>query len=193
MTRELVRLGGIFCLLATLERAASADEASFPTVGNQIRILTTASASIAGTLTAFDNEALTLGNADKASPRVVARRDITRIDYRTRRSRKGKGALIGLGAGFALGFLGTALLGNCDESGGVDHCVSVVAGSIYGIAVGAFGAGVGALVAPGERWQPVWLPLARLVPRTEGAYSGPQLTVAPMLGRRQGLALVLSF
>jgi hypothetical protein len=122
---------------------------------------------------------------------VVARADLLRVERSIRPGRKGKGALIGLGAGFAIGFVGAALLGNCDETGGTDHCVNGVWGSLYGAAAGVAGAGLVALVAPGERRAEV--PVGLVGAPIGGHGSSARVEVVLLLGRRHGLAIAVSF
>ncbi len=99
--------------------------------------------------------------------------------------------MIGLGVGFGVGFLGTGIL--CALFG--DECPAgegIAYGTLYGLATGALGATVGALVSPGERWAEV--PVNRIHAGTD-AESRPrvQLSLVPILGTRRGLTLVASF
>jgi hypothetical protein len=182
-------------MFTALSGRVLAEDALLPDVGNRVRVHATGAESgpLVGTLTAVDDNSLTVKAQDRFVPAVVPRRDVSRLERSMRPSRKGKGALIGLGAGFVLGFAGTAILGNSSESGAIDHCVDVSWGSVYGAAVGAFGAGIGALVAPGERWNEVPINLVRSTSRQVEPPTGAELRVVPLLGRRQGLVVVVSF
>ncbi len=140
-------------VLACAGVPALGDDAGLPGVGDRVRVHVAgaSSAPLVGTLAAMDAHSLAVKVPGRDAAAVVARADLLRVERSVRPGRKGKGALIGLGAGFAIGFVGAALLGNCDETGGTDRCVNAGWGSLYGAAAGVAGAGLGALVAPGER------------------------------------------
>ena len=95
--------------------------------------------------------------------RELRRAAIVRLERSVRPGRKARGALIGFGVGFVAW---SALL-----------------------ALPA--AGVGAIVAPGEQWADV--PLGVRSRGTAARGAGLQLRVVPLVGRRSGLAVVVSF
>ena len=189
------RLVSAICvLLAGSASLVLAEDPFVPGVGSRIRIhsLAPESAPLVGTLAAADEKSLTVGVQGNRVPTVVALADVSRLERSVGPSRKGKGALIGLGVGFGLGLAGTFVL--CELYG--SSCPTgegFVYGSIYGAAAGAVGAGLGALVAPGERWADVPTDAIRLGQGRKQSSGGVQLTILPMVGRRRGLTIVASF
>ncbi len=137
----------------------------------------------------MDDASLTVVRPGEDGARVVARRDVKELEQSVRPSRKGKGALIGLGIGFGVGFAAAAALGNCSEVAGVvDHCVNFAWSSLYGAVAGGAGAGIGALAAPGERWAEVSLRGGSAGPR-----GGVVWRVVPLAGPRRGALLSVSW
>jgi hypothetical protein len=129
-------------------------------------------------------EALTLQRQGGKETLKIPRGAITTIETSWRRSRKGKGAvigaLVGLGTGVALGLaigedcgdtipefqaIISSLCLSKGEAAGVLALVAVAAGALLGLAV-----------APGEKWHPS--SLDRLSVRITPARSGAGLTVA---------------
>ena len=172
---------------------AAAQDPGQPSIGARVRVTSSAlpSGREVGTLSGIDGESLAFRLEDSADAVVLAPRDIHRLEWSVRPSRKKKGTLIGLGVGFGVGFLGTGIL--CALFG--DECPTgegVVYGTLYGLATGALGAAVGALVSPGEHWAEV--PLNRF---PSGTHAEPrprvQLSLVPIVGTRRGLTLVASF
>jgi hypothetical protein len=91
--------------------------------------------------------------------------------------------------GFAVGL--AAALGKVAINGGCnDGCngSNVAAGALFALSTAA----VGALVAPGERWEgmPLGPPPGRA---TLSSPVGLRVRLVPQLGRRSGLVLVASF
>ena len=189
MTKTGLQVVG-FLVIPSFLAAASGDESAFPAVGSRIRVRALRSGSLVGTLSAVDDTYLTVVRTDKDAASVVARLDVTGLERSVKPSRKGRGALLGLAIGFGVGYVAAATLGNCSETPGVvDHCGNSVWSSITGAMAGAAGAGIGALVAPGERW--VEVPLTR--ERSSASKAGRALLrVVPLAGASRG-ALVSVF
>ena len=131
---------------------------------------------IVGTLTAMDSSSLTIATAND---RVTVRREaIDKAEVSTRRSWKRKGARIGAGAGAALAVLAAATTSDksscfalgCSDPSCYSNSGSCSGGSLLTrgatAALGLLlfvpvGTGIGAMVAPGERWTPVPAPSFR--------------------------------
>jgi hypothetical protein len=146
---------------------------------------------LVGTLTAADQEIITVAPIDGSEARVFTRVDVSRLERSVRQSRKKKGALIGLGVGFAVGLAGTFIL--CESFG--TSCPTgegFVYGTIYGAAVGALGAGVGAMVAPGEQWEDVPLSVIHSGDKRQQPPAVVRWAIVPV-GHRRGVTIVVSF
>src|SRR5262249_28533007 len=104
-----------------------------------------------GRLVAIEPGHLTVAVEGRPSPIEVPLDSILRLERSVRRSKRGKGALVGGAIGMAVGFFGMEADSRCDDSTatGCDH---TVAGVFAGILLALRCAGIGALVAPGERW-----------------------------------------
>jgi hypothetical protein len=170
-------------------------EPAFPPAGSRVRVrsLTPTAEPFVGTLTASDQRVLTVVPLDGSEARAFSRVDITRLERRVRQGRKKKGAIIGLGVGFAVGLAGTFAL--CESFG--TSCPTgegFVYGTLYGSAVGALGAGVGALVAHGEQWEDVPLDVVLSGEEWRQRPAGDRWAIVPLVGgHRRGLTIVLSF
>lgn len=127
---------------------------------------------------------ISLASDDDEPPTVLPLDNVERLDLNTRQGRHGRGALIGAASGVAL--LSLYVLTRHDEDDGSDvegdwHLISEEAAyAIVATWAALLGAVVGALVAPGARWQPV--PLEQV-----------SLGCAPARGGPAGLAMVLRF
>jgi hypothetical protein len=169
-------------------------ERAFPRPGSRVRVHSAAAtvAPLVGTLTISDQKSITIAPADGSEPKVLARLDISRLERSVRQSHKGRGAVIGLGVGFAVGLAGTFAL--CFSFG--TSCPmgeGLVYGTIYGAAVGALGAGVGAAGAPGEQWEDVPLSSVRSGNKRQQPPMGVRWAIAPLVGHRRGFMIVASF
>lgn len=163
--------------------------------GARVRVTTSAAANqeaggrarekrIQGKLLALDEATMTIETEGQSPPMVVPRPDIKKVEVSTRRSRKGKAALIGFGAGALIGGAwGYSLAEDCSQGEFLclfpreDRPGLTLGGAVL---VGALGAGLGALIGPGERWQE--RPGAQL-----------RLTVTPTRGRGAAISLALRF
>ena len=186
----MVKLGGAIACWFIVSGFASvlhADEALFPGPGTRVRLSSSGGISVrlVGTLTAVDQESLTVVPEDGGAPSVVARQDIVQLERSVSPSRKQRGAWIGFGVGSALAFGKVALQGGCND--GCDSSnVMVAALAALSTAV------VGALASPGERWSDVTVDRERSHSRTEFE-ARLQVRLVPQVGRRVGLSVVASF
>jgi len=201
-TRALVRAEGwaprkalcvaVGCLVVSGSvRPAHAGEAGFPAIGSRVRVHFQATKRV-GLLAALDEKTLTVASEGGGESNVVARADVSRLEWSVKPSRKKKGAVIGLAAGFGAGLAGTFALCNafgtyCPADEGLGF------GLLYGAGLGAFGATVGALVAPGERWAEVPMGALGAVGGWRQSPAPVHLTIVPLLGHRLGLSVVGSF
>jgi hypothetical protein len=179
---------GICCLIVLgSSGAVRAQELPLPSRGSRVRITWTAleSPSVVGTLAAIDPESMTVVPASGGDPRVVARSEVLRLERSVEPSRKGRGALIGLGLGLAVAVGKVVIQGGCN-----DGCDS--SNVLVGAAVAVSGATLGAIAAPGERWEDV--PVERVpAPASTSRENRLHLHLVPQVGRRIGLTLVASF
>jgi hypothetical protein len=111
---------------------------------------------LTGNLAGLDEETLWLEDEFFDVPR----KNITRLDLRTRPSLRPAGALLGLGIGFATGML-LGLAAGDDTDCFV--CYSATdKGLILSVPLGLVGLVLGAVAAPGEQWMFINLDRARL-------------------------------
>ena len=108
---------------------------------------------VTGTLVDLGDTTITMTVSNSRTPLVIPRENIAVLEASVKPSRKGSGALIGLGVGAVLG----AAIGfaSGDDPPGI---VSFSAGAKAGmgaIVFGPLGAIIGAIGAPGEQWQAV--------------------------------------
>jgi hypothetical protein len=104
-----------------------------------------------GRLVGIDADRVTL---DEAPGRMVVARDsVLRLERQARKSRKAKGALVGFAIGAAAGVVTYyTFAGQCEDSVATG-CYYLTYALVSGAAFGIPGAGIGALVAPGDRWE----------------------------------------
>jgi len=142
---------------------------------------------VTGRLVGIDDIALRVETSAEHPPVVVPRQDVSRIELSIRRGRRGKGALIGLAVGVVAG----AVIVATDRPGSDSPNAQLAAifelnleGPEYDagaiVLLGAIGAGLGALVAPGEKWETLTGERVRLV-------------LGPAGGGGRGLRFGLSF
>src|SRR5262245_35777401 len=171
-------------LMTACGAAASADPSGAPTGPSRVRVTAPAldSKPLTGSLVALEEAKLKLQREGSSEVVEIPRRDVTRFEVNTRRSRRGKAAGIGALVGFGVG----AILGYAAG----DDCSAPDAPSIVCIerevsagGVGLVGAGLGALiglaVGPGEKWEV----------RDPGRV---RVTVSPSPLKSRGLGLALS-
>jgi hypothetical protein len=172
-------------LLLPIPVGSLADEGTSPTVGARVRV-TAPSVSrelfqdegrrIVGTLVSLTDETLTVQVSGHDDPAAVSRSSVQRFEISRSRSKKRRGLLIGFLVGTGIG------VGLAAASGGSSACDStslsgcdVLLGTIL---LGLPGAIIGAVAAPGERWDEI--PLGRV-----------GLTITPTRGH--GVAAAISF
>lgn len=177
MLRELTRrtaLIGLVALLLSLS-VAYGEEPPPLGLGARVRVLlnepsqsasATHGKTLKGRLLGISDTAITLETSPSRAPVILSRQNVAGLELSLRRSQRKKGALIGLGVGAAAGLVLVAadsggscpppeedLFGLCrgfqeDFSGPEYYALSAAL-------LGAAGAGIGALVAPGEKWKTV--------------------------------------
>lgn len=144
---------------------------------------------LSGALVGLSDAAVTLETTKGRTPVVVPRESVAQFEVSVRRSRRKKGALIGLGVGMAAGLIMVAADngGDCpppeeDFFGicrGLEEDFSGPEWYAFGAALfGGVGAGLGAIVAGGEKWEPITgdhLRLALKVGRVGGVQIGVSL------------------
>jgi hypothetical protein len=164
---------------AALGASAQADV----TPGTRVRV-SEAARRFTGTLDAVDERTLTLREQSDAAPVTLSRAQIVRLEVSRKPSRRAKGALIGGALGVVAGLVLMAAEGSsCPPEQDPFGICSDLSGPEFYVAsaglLGAAGAGLGALIARGEKWETV--PTNRLRV-TAGA--------SPSGGVRLGFALV---
>ncbi len=179
------KLAFILASLATAWGAtASADPTGAPTGTSRIRVTAPAFASkpLTGSLVALEEAKLKLQREGSSEVVEIPRRDVTRLEVSTKRSRRGRaagiGALVGLGVGAALGYAAGDDCNTPDAPSIVCIPRPASAGGV-GLVGAALGAAIGAAVGPGEKWEV----------RDPGRI---QLAVSPSPRRSGGVGLSLS-
>jgi len=155
-----------------------ADDATTPALGSRLRIL--ADQEFVGRLIAQDEKSLTLEIKRRRARAVIPRSAIIRVERSLHTSRKGTGAATGaLVGGLSAVVLGLIAGSDCSghHAGLLCYSSSGVA-VITGMALVPLGAVIGAIAAPGERWEPI-------------SVSRFGVTVAPVRGR--GIAVSAAF
>ena len=173
------RLAAAF-LLSGLSLTALADDATqLPSIATGTRVRVSApeisTTRVVGTVRALDAKTLTVDVSGRSEPLIVPRDRIRQLEVSTGRRSRWTGALIGGLLGAAAG----AALGNSTASKNAYDIKSAdqAGGAVLGLLVGA---GIGALIPPGERWQDV----------SSARY---RVSFAPRVDRTPGIAFVLSF
>jgi hypothetical protein len=108
---------------------------------------------LTGTLLGLSDTVLTLEKWPGTPAVVLPRQNVTRLDLSLHRGQRGKGALIGLGAGVGLGLL-LGLAAGDDKPGFFAFTAGEKAG-MFAMLLGPLGTLVGVVAAPGEKWQAV--------------------------------------
>lgn len=156
----------LFVLFGLPAPLVNGQAASETLVGQRLRLTTNGEGSagkverIVGTLVSTDETGLTLATASSGSGTrtlKVSHAAVTRAEMSTRKSRKRSWALIGAATGAVIGgVLGYAGTESCSRNDFLcilprENRAQYTVGSA--LIVGAAGAGLGALIAPGEKWQ----------------------------------------
>jgi hypothetical protein len=168
-------------VLAGVASMARGDEKKTPPPGPTHVRVTAPSASdrrLTGDLVAIEAEALVLQRAGQEMPDRIPLGSITSVERRLRPGRKLRGLAIGLLAGIAVGaVVGYAGGEDCNPGGLVcfDRGTTAAAGAT---GMGLLGMGLGALVAPGEKWEATTVDRLRLeAGRAPAGGFGARLTV----------------
>jgi hypothetical protein len=174
----MTRIGSA-CLLLLLVPALGRTEQGTPpdlAPGARVRVLapTVSSKPLTGTIRSLSEDAVTLSVEGHDERVTLARGSILRVEVGQGRNRR-KGLLVGGVAAAAVG----AVVGGigCRDSSDFDswQCATILGGLGF-----AAGAGVGAIVGAGERWQA--LPADSF-----------RVTLHPTAGGRPGLSIHVSF
>jgi hypothetical protein len=180
MTRSL----RVLCVLVVASVVhvglASGDDADGGSTLHRVRVTAPSFAAepIVGDLIAVDGDAITVrrSGADKI---VVPTQTVTRFEIRRRAGRKLMGLGIGLLGGAAIGALiGQATKESCspDELFCGLEDLQIPA---YGVVGGLIGAGVGVLVAPGEKWETV-------------DHGNVRVSMTPIIGRHGTVGMLMT-
>jgi hypothetical protein len=181
----------MLALLLPCVSAARGDDTLSLKVGARVRAQvikgspgkgTTATKGLTGTLLGLSETTITIGGGDESTPLVLDRQSVTKLELSLRRSRRGRGALIGLGAGVAAAFL-VGLASGSDENCTLVCFSAAELGGMLSVLLGPAGAAIGAGLAPGERWQTVAPDRIRLGP--DAARTAP--------GRRAAILFTVRF
>ncbi len=151
----------VACLMPGMTLAA--EDIVSPAVGDRVRVRTASGKRHVGELVAREDTTLAL-KLPSGRNLVLAQSDIARVDVSTRRGRKGKGARVGAGVAAGIAavlWLSTSGTG-CYRGEMPGPCPLVESSVVSPLLLIASGAVIGALVAPGERWQPVPMERARV-------------------------------
>jgi hypothetical protein len=164
MTRIAFAVGLALLAVTPILHAQAVPAAVDP--GSRVRVHQGAQ-SVTGTFVSVDSTSLTLvtGSADTVT---TSRASITGVDVSLgKKSRAGRGALIGLAIGTVAGVVTGAAVGD-DSPSDCWFCIEPTkpeAALALGLTGAILGAGIGAIIGAtqhGDRWQPTVLPTARV-------------------------------
>ena len=163
-----------------LQAGAAAAAQDTPAWGSRIRVTVVdpgkgSTKRLTGTVVASGDTTLTVQTNKSKPPLVIPRANIAGLETSVQPSRKGRGALIGLGVGAFMG----AMMGfaSGDDPDGLISFTAEAKAGMGAIVLGPLGAIIGALAAPGERWEAVPTDWVRLgFGRSPGGESGIFLT-----------------
>ena len=191
MSRLLGMIVTAFWVTGLSYRAVAEEHAlAAPLVGSRVRLFATSTGlkPVVGTLAAVDDESLTVIVSGRRDPLVLTRSHVVRVERSVRPSHKRRGALIGSAIGFVAGFLIGGAITEWEGTSGGDFGPGAYVAS--GVILALPAAGIGALVARGERWAEV--PTDQV--RSQIAPSDHvQFSLRPSLVHSKGLAIVLSW
>ena len=106
-----------------------------------------------GELIAVSAESITLRASESSAPAILPRQDVTQLELSLARSRKGTGALLGLGVGAVTG----ALIGfsSGDDPPGFISFTAEGKAALMAFMLAPIGALIGLIGAQGEQWAPI--------------------------------------
>lgn len=150
--------------------------------GTRVRVTENGQKRVVGRLVSIDETTLSVRPDGNAEPVAVSRSTLTRIDVSQRLGRKRRGATIGLLVGALAGAVALAsATEDCSRNDFVclfpreQQTTNTVLGAVV---FGALGAGLGALVAPGEKWESIPSQRVRLsLAPTPGRGVAAQVTI----------------
>lgn len=167
MSRNCVclRFSMVFLVLVVAVSSVLAGEQLFLEKGSRVRITLIEPSigsllepkRIEGRLLGLTTMDITLATSAGGRPKVIPSDNIEKVELCSQRGRRLKGALVGGGIGAASGFLyGLIFVGDTSDNpndwgGGT----AAETGAAWSVLLAPVGALIGALVAPGERWQVV--------------------------------------
>ncbi len=171
----------LLLLACVIPCVAPAEEVvSGPALGERVRVRTASGRRHSGELLVWDDSNVEL-KLPSGKTLVLPRSDVAKVDVSTRRGQKAKaawiGAGIGVGIGLVIGLLDNEICYRSDPSCPSQPSVVSPGSRILLVTTGAV---FGALIAPGERWQPA---------RVERVKIG----LAPTPGRGFGASVAFSF
>jgi hypothetical protein len=156
-----------------------ADDPATPALGSRLRIL--ADQEFVGRLIAQDETSLTLEIKRRRARAVIPRSAIIRVERSLHTSKKGTGAM----SGALFGALSAVMLGfvvgeDCSGHAGLFCYPPAGVALVTGMILVPLGTAIGAMVAPGERWESI--PVSRF-----------GVSVAPVRGRGVAVSATLRF
>jgi hypothetical protein len=173
-------------LVATLAAAtcAAQDSATFP-AGTRFRVTApgVSRKPIVGTLLVAGERDIVLA-ASPSDRTPIPRASITRLERSLRPSRRATGALAGFILGLAAMGAKTLHDGGCNDGCNGSNVAAAVVAALPVAALGA-------LVAPGERWEVVGM--GHRQSRATASRAGRHVRLVPEVGRRTGLTVVATF
>jgi hypothetical protein len=162
-----------------LAETLSADDPATLVLGSRLRVL--ADQEFTGRLIAQDEKSLTLEIKRRRARAVIPRSAIIRVERSLHTSKKGTGAATGaLVGGLSAVVLGLMVGPDCSGHVGLFCYSAGEVAVITGMALVPLGAVIGAMAAPGERWEPI-------------SVSRFGLSVAPVRGRGIAVSATLRF
>ena len=191
MTRLLGIMVAGFWVTGLPDRAVAEQHAlAAALVGSRVRLVATSTGlkPVVGTLAAVDDDSLTVIVSGRRDPLVLTRPGVVSLERSVRPSHKRRGALIGSAIGFVAGFVIGGAITEWEGTSGGDFgpAAYVASGAILALPA----AGIGALVAKGERWVGVPTDQVRSqIPPSDRVQFG----LRPSLVHSRGLAIVLSW
>lgn len=151
-----IRLGVVLIAMWSFAENVSAQTQLGP--GTRVRVFE-AARSIVGTLDAIDDQTITFRKKPDSEPVTLDRSKIVRLEVSRKPSRRKVGALIGGAVGVVAGVAFAAAQDCQPEQDFLNICKNTKNNPGYyafaAVVLGAAGAGLGALVAPGEKWESV--------------------------------------
>jgi hypothetical protein len=124
-----------------------------PAVGARVRVKAPSFSPdrLVGSIVTVDDSSLTLKVADRKDLAVIMRSSIEKLEVRRRDGKKLYAGVIGFLAGTGLGTILVSRSDHCSDGTGIVGCDVAFGALTWGVTLAA----IGALAAPGERWEEV--------------------------------------